>query len=420
MPISVRVSTDSLATIHRAYLWVLKWQFGVGPWLAYVASAAMLTTTAVLAAMSSLLALVFAIAFVASLIPVNAWLKARRRSDQAVFFLARFGDEHVEHAGIAEIHLNQLARRLGTSAVLRDKIDLRVIDAPVSQRAARRILRWTSGRAVVSGSGLVVGGQARWEAWMLLRWRQFNAFTALDRDGLYISRNLRFIRTAPSLAGIRPDGEVPITTLTAVEFSADHATGIEAAVAVLSGIETTEDPAELLVPHMPTEVRAVWENGRAINQVRTGVAPLTAARSLEERGDSSADHPLLWNTCATLLLRAEQVEAAPTGHRLRVARKALAVNPNDAVANLHVGILLTYEDESAAIAHLERALVSPRNVPGRREAGERLATIYHRKGDTDAEVNALVRAWVRSDTPLSRFRMRRKIKRWERQVARPT
>jgi len=410
---AIDVSAGFLAgVIRRVRLWVAERVFVVGPAVWYglvIASAAFAAVVGVVAGSLWLAAALGACAVLA-VAPARVWHRLRRGSTLPVIFLARFGDESNAHAEIAQVHLDQLARRLRRSTVLENRLELRLIRSPVSVSEARRILRHTSGRAVISGTGLVVFDSARWDGWVVLRWNQLNSFTG--RAGArFVDLGLRFIRTLPSLARLGTDAHVPISLLTADAFPADHATGIEATVFMLTGTDIPPTAVGSLVPAMPVEVRAVWENSRAMEAIQGGGSLLAAATGLEAAGDDHADHILLWNHCATLLLMAEQREGISSDDRLRVASKGVRVAPDDGVANSNVGICLVGRgDTVSGIAHLERALSSPSLITGHRQVGELLAGAYRQLGDVDGEVSALSRAWARSR--LGRWRARRKIRRW--------
>jgi hypothetical protein len=398
--------------VQRLRLWLGERTFVVGPRAWYVLVFGCFVAAGSTAATSGpvWLAAALGVIGVLAFAPARVWWRLRRPSALPIVFIARFGDESSAHAAIAQVHLDQLTRRLRRNPDLLSRVDLRIIRSPVTPSGARRILRHSAGRAVISGTGLVVADQARWEGWILLRWQQLNSFEAPHPGGGAFTSERRILSSAPSLARLKTDAQMPITLLTADVFPADHATGIEATVYMLTGTTIPKDDIPMLVPAMPLDALAVWYNSRAEDSIEAGGSFTAAALALEMVGDEHANHILLWNHCASRFIDAEQRESASPELRLRVARKGIAVAPDNAVANGLAGwaahALGRKED---AVRFFEQSLASSEYMPGRAATGETLAALYYAMGNADAAVETLARAWAPSRW--RRWRARRRARR---------
>lgn len=328
-------------------------------------------------------------------VPRSIWARMRRRSNKVVVFLARFGDDNSpEYALRASTHLTQLERRLGQNDYLRAAIEVRALRAPVKQPHAKRILRHTRARAVVSGTGLEVAGSARWEAWTMVRWRQQVGFSDRMPGGGFIG----FIKsrlTSGKSSATAGDARADVRILTADGFPAKHADGIEGTLLLIAGAERPDEEfgreclegANSFRDALPLEARAVWEIGRGMDTLTETGDPSAAARSMEAAADDDAEHILLWNACLAMLAAAERRDLVSPAERVRVGLRAVSDAPDDFFANMGVaygyGALEQFEE---AIPYFESALSSPKFLIDPMPAVFDLAEVYvgERGMDIDA------------------------------------
>lgn len=267
--------------------------------------------------------------------PSVAWVAARRSKGKPVVFIARFVDENPEHSSIAAVHLKEVARRLRRNDLLMSAFDVRYIKVPVKEGHARRLLKWTTAPAVVSGSGLLVDSHVRWEGWLLLRWPQTEGWSEGEDAGLL--HDVRFHLSRVRRSTTRSDTEFPTRRMTTDVFPAEHVRSVEATLLVLAAsLAASNEQEERALKEangmrdlLPVEARAVLEIGKATKLFRDSNDIVAAARQLEAAGDAGADHIYLWNSCAALWTKAEQRDQGDGRDRVRVATRGIAVAPDD-------------------------------------------------------------------------------------------
>jgi len=352
------------------FLWIRQRPF-VAPPGVWWALLAVLVIGVILAALGGAPAPVLAALGIGSALaaaPSIAWVRLRRRSDRTLVLLARFGDdESPEYALRAATHLRQLERRLEQNLDLSAALEVRVLKVPISHEHARRLLRYSPARAVVSGTGLEVVGTARWEAWTMVRWHQHVGFVDRTPDGQWIG----FIRRRLTRGKASPtakDDQADVSLLTADKFPAKHADGIEGTLLLIAGADRPSEPsgrrcldaAFAYREALPLEARAVLEIGRGMDVLGKTGDVVAAARHIEAAGDQDTDHVLLWNACTTLYTEGERQDVADPRERVRVGQKAIATAPEDAIAHANLGFaygaLMQWDD---AIRHFERTLRAP-------------------------------------------------------------
>jgi tetratricopeptide (TPR) repeat protein len=293
-------------------------------------------------------------------VPLTRWMWLKRPSRRRPVVLARFGDEAGTHAEVMAAHLAQLRRRLSSNELLNGALEIRTLNASVNQDAARRILRHTSASAVIAGNALVVGESSRWEATLTVGWPETHSFVGPPGTG-----SIRHGFRAPKIHGIGGDFGLPVSTLTAEDFPAQHADGVEAALLMVASWGQFPSiqkqllrRAERMASTLPLELRAALENAKAGIAAHESGEPASAARDLERIGESEVDHISLWNTAATFFLQAEIADPDfGTVDRLRVSLRGIDVAPTNSVANANVGIIRVGEKKYAdARPYLERSV----------------------------------------------------------------
>jgi len=299
-----------------------------------------------------------------ALLPSLAWVRARRRpvEQSVVVFLARFHDENPEHSTIATVHLHEVERRLRRNDLLGKHLDLRLLKAPVTERQARRLLRYTYAQAVISGSGLLVDAHVRWEGWMLLRWPQTTSSWGYDAASQSFVEDVIGHFSAVERSSMPSDTEFAARRMTMDLFSAEHARAIEGVLLIavaamgLGVADKALAQADEMRDALPLQALAVLEIGHAMSCLDRTDDPAQAARQLEAAGDAGVDHIYLWNSCGSLWTWAERV-GADSSNRARVGEKAQRIAPNDFYANSTTGIAyMALEQPQEAVPHLERAL----------------------------------------------------------------
>lgn len=321
--------------------------------------------------------------------PSAAWLAAWRARDRPVVFIARFVDENPEHSSIAAVHLKQVERRLRRNDVLLAAFDVRYIKAPVKESHARRLLRWTTVTAVVSGSGLLVDSHARWEGWMLLRWPQTEGWFSGEEFGFL--NDLRHRPSAVERSVTRSDTEFPARKMTTDVFPAEHVRSVEATLLVLASAFAASDEreeralkdADAMREVLPVQARAVLEIGKALSLLRASDDIVAAARQLEAAGDAGADHIYLWNSCAALWTQAEQRDLSAGNDRVRVATRGLAVAPDDFFAQVAAAYgSMAAGHPADAVPRFESA-VNNDEVLDEQIIRDDLAVAYWQSGETE-------------------------------------
>ena len=346
--------------------------------------------------------------------PSVLWWRLRRpdQHGKLVVALARFKQQPGAGPELGAVHANVLEREIRSQPTVMAGIRLRPLKHELSESQARRLLRRSAVRAVISGETIAAWDKARWEAWMMMCWRQANGWMGRDLVGQPFAARIRTTKTRGDRIPLGADADQLISTLTAADFPASHTQAIVATLlAVIPGTDA-EDQARSLTECLPAEVRAVLENGRTLRYLEDGGDLLEAARRLEHAGDHGASHVWLWNHCLTYLARAEQLDPSLSlDNRRRVAEKALAIAPEDPVANINMGIaLLGLGEARPALRYLTDAVKRARREV-RPFVYELLHEGYRTVGDDDAAREALARAWGR--TPYGRWILLRRFRRWD-------
>ncbi len=325
------------------------------------------------------------------LLSLHAWHRARRSDGRGVVFIARFDNENPEYGSIATVHLKEIERRLANNEVLRKTFDLRFLNAPLKESHAQRLLAHTEVVTVISGSGLLVDGHARWDGWVLQRWPQVSGVTIPNErgDGFigFVETHLSAIQRATT----RTDAEYPVRKLTADLFSAEHADDIEGVLLVAAAAFAQNEPdelaalgaAEAMRGQLPPEAAAVFEIGNAMRALRETGDAAAAARALEAAGDAGANHIYLWNSCLVLWTRAEQQNTSNGEDRVRVANKGLAVAPGDFFAQTGLAYGYMAQDRpEEGVPHLEEAMANPERLD-EQLLRQDLTEAYRQAGDLE-------------------------------------
>lgn len=325
------------------------------------------------------------------LLPLNAWRRARRSDGRGVVLIARFANENPEYGSIATVHLKEIERRLANNDVLRKAFDLRFLNAPLSESHAQRLLAHTDVVTVISGSGLLVDGHARWDGWVLQRWPQVSGVTIPNEGGEGFIGFVEAHLSAIQRAATRTDAEYPVRKLTADFFSAEHADDIEGVLLVAAAAFAQNEAdevaalgaAEAVRGRLPLGAAAVFEIGLAMRTLRETGDAAAAARALEAAGDAGASHIYLWNSCLALWTRAEQQNSSNGEDRVRVANKGLAVAPNDFFAQAGLGYgYMAQGRPKDAVPHLEEAMANPERLD-EQLLRQDLTEAYRQAGDLE-------------------------------------
>jgi len=323
--------------------------------------------------------------------PLWAWARASRSDGRKLVFVARFADENPEHSSIATVHLREVERRLLNNPLLQRSFDFRFLKAPLKEGHAQRLLRHTPAVTVISGSGLLVDGHARWEGWVLQRWPQTTGMLEPDESGGGLVSMFSTQLSAAQRSKTRTDAEYPVRRLTTDIFSAEHAEDIEGVLLVAAAAFSHSDADEALAlteadamgSALPLPARAVLEIGKAMRTVVQTGDSAAAARQLEAAGDGGANHIYLWNTCVAFWTRAEQQGLSEGEDRVRAAEKGLAVAPDDFYAQVGAGYgYMVLERPTDAVPHLENATYNP-DVMDQQLLRQDLGTAYHLAGDLE-------------------------------------
>lgn len=346
--------------------------------------------------------------------PSVVWWRLRRpdRRGRLVVALARFKQQAGAGPELGAVHANVLEREIRSRPALMSGVRLRPLKHELSEAQARRLLRRSAVRAVISGETIAAWDKARWEAWMMMRWHQMDGWMSRDLVSQPFATRLRNRKTRGDRMLLGADADQLISTLTAADFPANHVQAIVATLLAVVPRTEAQEQARSLSEYLPAEVRAVLENGHTLRCLEDGGDLMDAARRLEYAGDHGANHVWLWNQCLTYLTRAEQLDPSiGLEERRRVAGKALAVAPEDPVANIHMGIaLLGLGEARLALGHLTEAAERARREV-RPFVFELMHEGYRKVGDDDGARAALAHAAGR--TPHGRWMLRRRFRRWD-------
>ncbi len=300
------------------------------------------------------------------LIALFGWGRLLTSGDRPVLFLAQFRPATPGATEASLNHQQALQRRLDAGEV-GQRLDVRVLQAPLREPEAERLLEASGAEGVVCGEVQASGGAGTFRA-VLLQQRDGPEETALpdrvDENQRGQGRSSDAIRHS-----FAPDYRRPLEDLIGERYEAEHLDGVEGTVLV----SLAEQALAYGDRAAARDCTAAAAPMRAALDLRTRahleVARIAAAhpvisaqvmRELEAAGRSDAGHPDLWKLTVALSLAGWDAKRLPIRDVKRVSRELAQVAPDDTDALYLLGQAEDAANRAGrALNHFERILDAP-------------------------------------------------------------
>jgi hypothetical protein len=304
------------------------------------------------------------------------WAWTIRPTRRLLIFLTPFDERSADLTFVAHLQVAALRRSLQEEPLLEDAVEIRGLRAPLRLAAAGRLLVHSRGHAILGGEVVTAGGHARWDPWLMIRWRRSVGYL-----GLWRVRLGRLRLNDPTTQRLAVEAAVPVAVFTERDVGFLHVEVVVGTMLVLAALdkdtsdqhrETRLAAAETYRAKLPVLIRALLSIAQAGSAWSKGSRVWTdAALSLAELGDRDADHPYLWREVATLMTFAEREGEIDPHERLPYARRAAEGAPDHGGAQFGLGasLMATGEEYLAggdtarargcfaeAVGHFTRAL----------------------------------------------------------------
>jgi tetratricopeptide (TPR) repeat protein len=269
-----------------------------------------------------------------SLVALVAWRRLLRVGSRPVVFVAEFTPETPGAWEASLNHHRALLERLRGGA-LNDLVELRAIQAPLTEREADRLVEAVGARGVIYGRVQASGSAATYRG-SLTAPRSWAGSEPEDHVAESQRMDVRASQTHASPA----DMKRPLEELVDERFEAHHVDTLEGTLLVRLAEEQLAD-GDFAAADVTSEAAAHHRAALSAEAVAHLVVVQARLRhheslrdallELEREGERDADHPTLWALLAVLAFFVHNQDELPATDFLRLAERAVNTMPDDPV-----------------------------------------------------------------------------------------